>query len=118
MPLITINEIKNQFRKRVEEAIEAHNAAINNKKLYVLKNFLGGKEILTKFPKSHIVSEQFDKKLDTQLKEIGTTIIPYPTLDMTALLDKYFKGEKPFGKADKKHEFPDAMALESLLQWC
>ena len=80
MPLITINEIKNQFYKKAIDAIEAHNAAMNNKNLYVLKNYIGGKEMLIKFPKADLVSNQFNQKLDNMLHEAHTEIIPYPSL--------------------------------------
>jgi hypothetical protein len=118
MPLVTINEIKSQFAKRAGDALELHNAAMNNRKLQVLKNLKGSKDILTKFPKLDIIEKEFSLKLDRRIKAADAIVLTYPTIDTTILLDKYFKGEKPFGKADKKHEFPDAIALQTLIQWC
>lgn len=48
--LITVNEIKNQFSKKVSIAIEEHNKAMNNKVFDCLRNYKERKERLTKFP--------------------------------------------------------------------
>ncbi len=38
----------------------------------------------------------------------------YAADKLKEICDKYTKGEKPFGKENKKHEFPDALALASI----
>lgn len=118
MPLITINEIKSQFGKRAQEALSLHNRTLNTREIHVLKNAVGGEDKLTKFPKLDFLQKEFNDKLDKLISDVNTIVLPYPTINTTGLFDKYFNNKKPFGNADKKHEFPDAMALESLILWC
>ncbi|MES1181461.1 MAG: PIN domain-containing protein, partial [Flavobacterium sp.] len=67
--------------------------------------------------KADQLSEEFNRKFDSILKKSRTIILPYPTIHTAKLFNSYFKEEKPFGKGDKKHEFPDAIAMETIVQW-
>lgn len=117
-PLITINEIKNQYKKKVTVATEEHNKAMNNRLFDCLRNYKDKKDRLTKFPKAKTISVEFNKDFDTRLKDAKSIILPYPKIETASIFEKYFAGQKPFGGADKKSEFPDAIAIESLIQWC
>lgn len=64
----------------------------------------------------YIIAEQILRKY---YKQIGATVL-YSSkyVDVSRLLDKYFMTEAPFEEGkEKKHEFPDAIALLSLERW-
>jgi hypothetical protein len=117
MPLITINEIKHQFRKRAQVAIEEHNKAMNSKNISVLKNINVSKQILKKFPILSNVCEEFESSLDKELKKANATILEYPTINIGDVFHRYFDNDFPFNSSDKKHEFPDAFALLTVELW-
>lgn len=120
LPLITVNEIKAQFKKQVKSAIRTHNEIINDKGNIIrpLKNYGKANEVLVKFPDYKIVSEEFENEFDAKLKEANAIIIPYTHVDITSVFEDYFLNRFPFNVKDKKHEFPDAFAMITIEQWC
>ncbi|MES2373368.1 MAG: PIN domain-containing protein [Bacteroidota bacterium] len=117
LTIITINEIKSQFKKRAHTAVEIHNGLIKNRDLWVLKNSSESNR-LEKFTKPDIITDQFNKQLDEALVKANAKIIDYPVINTKVVFDKYFNGAFPFNKGDKKHEFPDAIALYAIEEWC
>jgi len=59
-----------------------------------------------------IISEKFDDFIDNGYVET----IDVNTVKPQVVFDAYFKNLPPFGKESKKHEFPDAFALEAIKQ--
>ena len=57
-------------------------------------------------------------KIDEVIKKTPITLVPYDTVDIKSIFDKYFKEEPPFKEGLKKSEFPDAFVLSSIEQWC
>lgn len=57
--------------------------------------------------------------LDAYVAATGAEILPSAgNVDVAVLLESYFSAAPPFeNKADKKHEFPDALALMALETW-
>ncbi len=47
-------------------------------------------------------------------EETSTTLIDYSGVDPKTVFDKYFKKSAPFGRGDKKAEFPDAFMIEAI----
>lgn len=58
------------------------------------------------------------EKIDKIVADTPITLIPYDTVDIRYVFDKYFKEEPPFKEGLKKNEFPDAFVLASIEQWC
>lgn len=58
------------------------------------------------------------EKVDKIVGDTPITLIPYDTVDIKSVFDKYFKDEPPFKEGLKKSEFPDAFVLASIEQWC
>lgn len=117
--IITIEEVKNQYKKRITGAIEKHNQLINDKTndIRVLRNNKSGKDILRKFPKANELCLEFNELLSDSISEAGATILDYPILNIKGVFEDYFLGRSPFGGADKKAEFPDAFALAHIACW-
>ena len=58
------------------------------------------------------------RRLDTFLKTAGVKILTSENISAGKLVDMYFSLSPPFeAKREKKHEFPDAIALEVLEKW-
>lgn len=59
-----------------------------------------------------VVSEKFDDFVENGYVET----IDVSTVNPQVVFDAYFNNRPPFGKESKKHEFPDAFALEAIKQ--
>lgn len=77
-----------------------------------------GNTIIRRLPGIKSICEDFNTLLDERLNSAKALILAYPTLNITEVFDKYFLSKPPFGRGDKKHEFPDAFAFAHLEQWC
>lgn len=60
-----------------------------------------------------------NQRLDDWIKAIGAEVVSCKDyVDVAELMDRYFDSRAPFSdKGDKKHEFPDALALLSMEAW-
>lgn len=56
-------------------------------------------------------------RLFTYFENLNATILSPEDVSVTEVLDRYFANTPPFGKADKKAEFPDAITLLALEGW-
>ncbi|WP_457270038.1 PIN domain-containing protein [Pedobacter sp. UYEF25] len=126
MPKLTVNEIKANFKRRAERAIEKHGQLINNKSLDehgkkinidILKNSGAARDLIKRMPKLSVLVDEFSKTLDNVLDNADVIILDYPTIDTTQIFDDYFNSRPPFGAADKKSEFPDAFAIAQIEQY-
>lgn len=62
--------------------------------------------------------ELAEHKLNQLYKRINGRVIPSSKADVSTLMKMYFDSQPPFDTAkDKKHEFPDAVALLALEDW-
>ena len=114
---ITIEEVKNNFKKLSQQALT--NLAIFRKPFEsrVLRNNTIGKMLYAKIDKKE-VEKEFNDEFDEILIKSKVLIIDYSELDIKTVFDKYFKQEYPFNGTDKKSEFPDAFALALIEKWC
>lgn len=114
---ITYNELKANFKKFLSISITNHNQFRKNAENWILQN---DKKIQNFFPKidSEKIVEDFEQALDDLINDSVVRIIPYKSLDIKSVFDKYFKPEPPFGKGEKKSEFPDAFTLELVEDFC
>jgi|GEM_PF-1166188 len=118
---ITIEEIKSNLKE------ELHNATIEinkfmksmSSKAKIVKNLDSFRPYLM-LPKLDLDMDflKLSGELDNFIKAGNVKIIPLEGANLREVVDKYFKGDKPFGKGKKKHEFPDAIVLSALENWC
>lgn len=106
---ITYNECKSNFEKNVLKSVGNHNKFTKEQENWVLRNDKSLNIFFDKIDSLKIISD-FNSSFDKLISEGLIEIIPYKSLNIKSVFDKYFKSELPFGKADKKSEFPDAFS--------
>jgi PIN domain len=115
LPKITYNEIIARAKVHIRAGIDLFNGA--KKTMRVMRNIPARMPLFDKTRPDDVIAE-FIKIFEEQLKRVNYLELDYPTVDVTEIFSNYFEGKFPFGKGDKKHEFPDAFALITVEQWC
>lgn len=118
---VTYYEVKNRLKENLKKASssirKAENLLDNDSK--ILKNL---DEYSHYYPIKKfdidIVYESLIKKFDDFLKSHKIKIVGLEGAKLKDILKKYFEGEKPFGEGKKKSEFPDAITLDIISNWC
>ena len=115
---LTRREIETNIRKFVKDAVAAMKPAKPNK-VKVLKNsdLPHVKALFNKLDAATIQKEligQFKKFLEAA----KVTVLEVPPAVLPPVLDAYFEKQPPFGPGKNKCEFPDALVLETLREWC
>lgn len=109
LPEITVEEIRINFDKDFREALSS---IAKNSSMY--RNYDESFCAISDKNRENIVSKAKDK-VESFLTLPNVMILPYDTnCDISSVFGKYFKGEPPFDKKDKKKEFPDAFVLNAL----
>lgn len=108
---ITYYELKNNFTKSINQAVTIHNKFVKQYKVCVLKNSENSYKLFEKINKT-LIENEFLEKLDKLIENNIIKLIPYSTINIGIIFDKYFQGLAPFGNGNKKSEFPDAFSLE------
>lgn len=104
-------EIRKHLLKAVVEFANGYNGSLKKMK------FLSG---LGSIPAPIDVDELKDKAMDsysTFKSTIRAQIIPYEFCDLTSVFDNYFETNGVFQNSGKKNEFPDAVAVNSILNY-
>ncbi|MBD3906883.1 PIN domain-containing protein [Chryseobacterium sp. Ch-15] len=118
---ITENEIRNNIREEILTTQNELNLFKKNiaSKGKVLKNFEKFKPYFD-LPKLEIDLnlKELSNKLEEFIGEGKIKYIPYELADIKVVVDKYFKQMSPFNGGKKKHEFPDAIVLSAIENWC
>lgn len=109
---ITVREINAKIKELVERAAAARPPSI-------LRN--------SSLPQVRALFEPLDTaevgkdlvgQLEGFIKDAVITVLPVEDKILAPVLDNYFNRLPPFGLGKKKAEFPDALALETLKEWC
>jgi hypothetical protein len=114
LPRITYNEVLNRAKVRIRAGIDQLNTA--KPYMRTMRNIPSRMPLFEKVKADTVVGEFTD--VFAQAMRQAKYLEPYPTVDVTGVFTDYFAGKRPFGKGDKKHEFPDAFALITIEQWC
>ena len=114
---ITYNELIANFEKKLAISVANHNRFRKDKENWILQNDIDLQNFFPKVNSKKILSE-FISELDKLISDSVIKIIPYKTIDIKIVFDKYFKPEPPFGLGDKKSEFPDAFSMELIDDFC
>lgn len=116
---ITVKEIRNHIAKHSDEAKIKLRSALRDVGKYWQEH--AGKEatIIDSLVGTETVKELANKKLKDFITRCGGSLVAAKsTLDIDELLKMYFDLQPPFeSSAEKKSEFPDAIALLSLQVW-
>ena len=115
---IIIGEVKNNFKKHLEESLIAYKHFTKSGARY-LRNVTIGHSIVT-YEKLKIeeLYNEFDIEFDKRLREANLMIIPYSNVNIKSVFEDYFDKKPPFGlKEEKKHGFPDAFLIEFIKKW-
>lgn len=121
LPKTTINEIKNQFRIKVDEAFKAYKHYMKSSHARYLRNVDFGKQVNNyEYQKLKIddFCKEFNDEIDNKLEEANVIILPYLHVNSENILEAYFNSQPPFSaKKEKKLGFPDAFIIENLKNW-
>lgn len=110
---VTQKEIENHLRRHSEEA------ALKVKKLTKEAMFLRNTPELDchgifNIPKADDIFEIVNGKFHELLELESVELVSVEHVNPKTVFDAYFNGLPPFEKESKKHEFPDAFALEAI----
>jgi hypothetical protein len=115
LPRITYNEVIARARTHIKYSVNEANKA--RKVTRILRNITSQRQKFDTLKEKECI-EEFVSTFQQRLQQANCLMLDYPTIDTKEIFDKYFTNEWPFNKADKKHEFPDAIALITIEQWC
>lgn len=106
---VVINEVKSWIAKQAQDDVSNL-----RKSPFLRKDLLSKGQSLDEYEQrlKDVAFKEFEQYLD----DCHTEIIDINGINVSALLDSYFKGSAPFGQKNKKNEFPDAINLQSLIQ--
>lgn len=118
---VTIHEIKSNIKEdllNARDEINQFKKSISNKNK-ILRNIEKYKKYI-ELPSLNIDVDFNDihDELESFIKKGRVSIIPSELADLKSIIQKYFNKEKPFGTGKKKYEFPDAIVLSCIEQWC
>lgn len=75
-------------------------------------------ELAAKLAPADAIGAHADALLQAFCEKIGVEIISSNgAISVAELMEQYFENQPPFAGADKKHEFPDAIALAAIDKW-
>jgi hypothetical protein len=124
---ITTREIENLYYKThcsvTNEAKETVKNLADLKKLAteLQGNYKDIKELSLIFDKlqgiTEIAEKAFRDQLDRYICEGEISILKTHNVSVSKIFDKYFNRIPPFHKESKKAEFPDAFAIEAIIEW-
>lgn len=109
---ITDKEIEKNIISASTKAFEK----INQSEARILKSIPEWIDFFKKYDEKKVISLLLNR-YNTFKKECNVTILSSKDISILDVYAKYAKGEPPFGGGAKKHEFPDAFALLSILKW-
>lgn len=113
---ITYEEIKKHLLERVDTMYTTYKKLTKDRGMQILKD-IDPKYLMEKIDKDEI-KDLFVERLDEMLAENNCVLIQYTEIDIKDVFEKYFNNDYPFGKGDKKSEFPDAFSLKMIEKWC
>lgn len=68
--------------------------------------------------KSQDIEEGLRQGFNAFMSEAKVTVLPVGHVQADELIRRYFEKQAPFGEGKKKSEFPDAVSLLALKEWC
>jgi hypothetical protein len=115
---VTCGEIEARITEKVQNSLHSLKAWLKERDSRILRHV--GDRFAVLFSKAKaedcaaVLKQQFRDFLDAT----HTVVLPTGTIDGTQLVEAYFGAVAPFGPGRKKAQFPDAIAVAVLRQWC
>lgn len=119
--LILPSVTQRELYKKLDEAVEQAASILQSgqKRAGVLQQSTHATAIAAFTPIDlQAVKAELRAALDVYLRDSRAEVLTPPADSLAKVLDRYFAHQPPFGTGNKKHEFPDAVALETVLDWC
>ncbi|SHG01830.1 PIN domain-containing protein [Flavobacterium defluvii] len=118
---ITKHEIQNNIKENLlnaQQDINNFKKIISNKSK-ILKNLESFKPYFD-LPKLEVNLnfEELSVELETFIKNGKVRFIPFNLANISDVVDSYFNQKPPFSSGKKKYEFPDAIVLSAIENWC
>lgn len=114
---ITVREVRARINLCVADELVKHRE-FTNEASALFNSSLPNVQIALKKLDPDVVAKDLCDQFDAFLRETKATIIDTKNLNVGDVLNKYFAGAPPFGNAEtKKHEFPDAFAIQALAEF-
>lgn len=112
------NEVLNNIKKDSDEVYSEYKGAKKRSRRQISSlsdndEFSG----LFNFPTNEIISQCITKNFLDYIEQYNFTEIE-PQINIVELLQDYFNQNAPFNGAGKKEEFPDAIIIQTILQYC
>ncbi len=112
---ITVLEVKARIEKTVLAQLEGFKKFKRNARVLRSSTLPEVKAALDLDDKSVIADLQ--QQFDGFIQRTKAEIIDTSALPAGPVFEKYFATKPPFGTGDKKSEFPDAFAVNGLVEW-
>lgn len=111
---VTVAEIQSHLDADLRESLKA----LHNYKRYskLLKRIIPTPNL--EIEDEGNLRAELHAEFDAFIKESKAEIVDATDVCAQSVLDDYFAVRAPFGKDNKKHEFPDAIAIRSITSWC
>lgn len=114
---ITVREVHAQIQRYVAQELQAHRKFLESARVIRNSPLPEVEGVVHKLDADTVVKSLRDQ-FDAFLAESHASIIDTSEIPAGNVLKKYFVIEPPFGAAEgKRHEFPDAFAIEALIEW-
>jgi hypothetical protein len=115
---VTCGEIEARMTEKVHESLQSLNQWLKARDTRILRHIGDRYEVLFSKTKPEDLATILKKQFHDFLEATHTTIIPTGSIDGAKLVAAYFGSIAPFGSGRKKEQFPDAIAVAVLRQWC
>ena len=110
---LTLREIETSIRSHVDGAVASvkPGPVLKNSDLPRVKALFGKLDVAR-------IRDELVGQLNQYMEVAKITVLDVPASVLSPVLDAYFARQPPFGPAKNKAEFPDALVLETLREWC
>ncbi len=109
---ITVREIKAKIKELVERAAAVRpHSILRNSSMPQIKALFEPLDTTE-------IEKELVGQFETFIKDADITVLPVEDKFLGPVIDNYFDRHPPFGLGKNKAEFPDALALETLKEWC
>lgn len=115
---VVYREIQDRIRLATQDGIGEIERFLKSSKLRTVRHLI--KSELE--PVGRIETEELSKRacddFDQYIRAASITVLPTQDVSTGTLLEMYFGRKEPFGQGKKKSEFPDAISMLALQNWC
>ena len=115
---VTCGEIEARIEEKVRESLVNLKKWLKDRSSGVLRHVGERFEVLFLKHKAEELAGVLKRQFQEFLKATHTQILPTGKIDGAKLMAAYFGALAPFGPGRKKEQFPDAIAIAILRDWC